>query len=83
MIMKTMAAGEGVCISVSTQPRVQGGMGMEHQAHLPGGQMSTGTGSTRANPAPDGSAALGHGIWHLWVLCPTSTLCNRAEPQEH
>lgn len=35
MIMKTMAAGEGACISVPVQPRVQSGMGMEHQPHLP------------------------------------------------
>lgn len=60
--MKMMAADEGAFISVPIQPRVQSGMGMEHQPHLPEGQMRTGTGSTRTNPlqplpllkAPDG-----------------------------
>lgn len=39
MIMKTMAAGEGACISVPNQPREQSGMRMEHQPHSPEGQM--------------------------------------------
>lgn len=61
-MMKTMAAGEGACISVPVQPRVQSGTGMGHQPHLPEGQMGTGTGSIGTNPlqpppllkAPDG-----------------------------
>lgn len=79
VIMKTTAAAEGACIS-----RMQSGIGMEHQPHLPEGQMGTGTGSPHTHPlqplplleAPDGfhtllmssCASLGHVLWHLWAF---------------
>lgn len=94
VIMKTMAAGEGACIS-----GVQSGKGMEHQPHLPEGQMGTGTGSTHTHPlqplpllkAPEGfhtllmssCASLAMSFGTSGLLCPVSTLCNGAEPREH